>query len=286
MAVILIDRGAHHHAVDWYQSGPSEPSGNGLTLTADDVVGRPSITIDSVLTEILSRAQRGADVVLVCHAREMGLAIPLIRGGPVRARLEAIGPLASDHEITIDGMTLPGPSAAAIAPILMMTESQVTALRQKMNQVRALGLRHVALRGCNVGSWLHALGTFREFFGCQSLSGPTLRDTYGVIPPRTIADVPRWLGTHSTRWHTFLDGAQGSQVGIATRGGESEEHSYDIELAGQTALALQSWGTRHLGRPVTGSFFYHGMWRTSAAPGSPRILFIGDEAYTELLHVV
>jgi hypothetical protein len=286
MAVILIDRAAHHHAVDWYQSDPSEPSGNGLTLTADDVVPITSITIDSVLTEILRRARGGGDVVLVCHAREMGLAIPLIRGGAVRARSDAIGVLASDHETTSDGMTFPGTSAAATAPALMMPESQVTALRQKMNQVRALGLRHVALRGCNVGSWSHALEPYREFFGCRSLSGPTLRDTYGVIPPRTIADVPQWLGTHSTGWHTFLDGAQGSQVGIATRGGESEEHSYDIELAGQTAAALQSWGTRHLGRPVTGSFFYHGMWRTSAAPGSPRILFIGDEAYTEHLQVV
>jgi hypothetical protein len=75
-------------------------------------------------------------------------------------------------------------------------------------------------------------------------------------------------------------------VGIATRGGETDEHSYSIEVAAQTAIALQSWGTRHLGRPVTGSFFYHGMWRTGAAPGSPKILFIGDEAYAEHLQVV
>lgn len=285
MAVILIDRGAHPHAADWYQSRPSEPSGNGLTLTADDVVALPLITIDAVLTEILRRGRSGADVMLVCHARETGLAIRLISGGAVRARYDAIGFLASDHETASDGIPAPACPASAAAPILMMSESQVTALREKMNRVRALRLRHVALRGCNVGSWSNALGNYREFFGCQSLSGPTLRDTYGVILPPTIAEMTPWLGAH-TGWDTFLDGAPGSQVGIATRGGGSDEHSYSIEVAAQTAAALQSWGTRHLGRPVTGRFFYHGIWRTIAAPGSPKILFIGDEAYTEHLRVV
>ena len=285
MAVILIDRGAHRHAADWYGSRPSEPSGNGLTLAADDVVALPHITIDAVLTEILHRGRGGGDVMLVCHARDIGLAIPLIHGGAVRARSDAIGALANDHDTTSDGIPSPGIPAAEVAPLLMMPESQVTALRQKMNRVRALRLRHVALRGCNVGTWANSLGTYREFFGCRSLSGPTLRDTYGVIPPQTIADLTQWIGRHSA-WHTFLDGAAGSQVSIATRGGESEEHSYSIEVAGQTAAALQSWGTRHLGRPVTGSFFYHGMWLTSAAPGSPRIFFIGDAEYARRLQIV
>ena len=87
-------------------------------------------------------------------------------------------------------------------------------------------------------------------------------------------------------WDTFLDGAPGSQVGVATRGGASDEHSYDIEVAAQTATALQSWGPRHLGRQLSGRSFYHGMWRTNAPPGSPKILFIGDPAYTEHLQVV
>jgi hypothetical protein len=285
MAVILIDREAHPHAPDWYQSRPSEPSGNGLTLTSDVVVALSPITLDAVLTETLSRGRSGADVTLVCHARDMGLAIRLVNGGAVRARYDAIGWLASDREVTSDGISAPARAASEVAPILMMSETQVTTLREKMNRVRAMRLRHVALRGCNVGTWSNALGNYRDFFGCRSLSGPTLRDTYGVISATTVAEMAPWLRAHAG-WDTFLDGAPGSQVGIATRGGGTDEHSYRIEFAAQTVSALQSWGTRHLGRPETGRFFYHGMWRTTAAPGSPKILFVGDEAYTERLQVV
>lgn len=285
MALILIDRRAHRHAGDWFETSPSEPSGNGLALTTDEVVRFPHITMDRVLTEIVSHGRRGGDVMLVCHARELGLAIPLINGGAVRARSDAIGQLAHDRPTTVDGITAPGVSAADAAPVLMMREGQVTGLRQKMNQVRALGLRHVALRGCNVGAWSNSLGVYKEFFGCRSLSGPTLRDTYGVVPPRTVSNLTRWLAAHS-RWQTFVEGTEGSQVAVATRGGQTEEHSYSIELAAQTAAALESWGTRHLGGAVSGRFFYHGMFRTYAESGSARILWIKDAAYAERLQVV
>jgi hypothetical protein len=285
MATIFIDRGAHPHAADWYQTGLSEPSGNGLALAAGDVLALPGMTIDGVLTEILRRGRSGGDVTLVCHARDMGLAIRLVGGGAVRARSDAIGLLASDREVTIDGLSAPARTDTEVAPILMMSPAQVAALREKMNGVRALRLRHVALRGCNVGTWSDALGNYCDFFGCQSLSGPTLRDTYGAVPPPVISEMAPWLAAHAT-WETFVDGPPGSQVGVATRGGDTDEHSYDIEVAARTPAALESWGARHLGRAVTGAFFYHGMWRTFAQPGAPKILFVGDQAYAEHLRVV
>jgi hypothetical protein len=75
-------------------------------------------------------------------------------------------------------------------------------------------------------------------------------------------------------------------VAIATNGGQSEEHSYQLAFAPQTQQGLQDWGTRHLNGAISGSFFYHGMWETSASPGSPRIHFIGDGDYAGHLQVV
>ena len=286
MATVIIDAAAHAHAADWYNSHRGEPAGNGLTLTGDTVVPLRNLTIDSVLDEILRRARSGGDVVLVCHARDLGLALPLITGSAVRARSEAIGQLAIDQPTDDPVIPTPAISAAQAAPVLMMSEAQVAALRVKMNRVRALHLRHVALRGCNVGTWSDTLPIYKRFFGCSSLSGPRLRDTYGVIDPGApVADLTRW-GAHHNHWHTFFDGPSGNQVGVATHGGDTEEHSYQIALAYQTAQGLQDWGTRHLNGAVSAAFFYHGMWLTSATPGSPRIYFIGDSDYADHLTVV
>ena len=286
MAIVIIDAAAHAHAADWYNFSQGEPSGNGLTLTSDAVVPLRNLTIDSVLDEIIRRARPGGDVVLVCHARDMGLALPLITGGPVRARTEAIGQLAIDQPTSDPVLTTPAISVAEAAPVLMMSEAQVTALRAKMNQVRALHLRHVALRGCNVGTWSDTLPVYKRFFGCNSLSGPRMRDTYGDINPGApLPDLTRWSAQHH-HWHIFYDGPAGNQVALATNGGQTEEHSYQIALAYQATQGLQDWGTRHLRRSVSGPFFYHGMWETSAAPGSPRIHFIGDSDYTSHLQVV
>jgi hypothetical protein len=286
VAIVLIDAAAHAHAADWYSSGRGDPSGNGLTLTGDTVLPLHNLTIDTVLDEIIRRARSGGDVILVCHARDMGLALPLITGGPVRARTEAIGQLAIDQPTADPVLPTPAISAAEAAPVLMMSEAQVAALRVKMNQVRALRLRHVALRGCNVGTWSDTLPIYKRFFGCGSLSGPRMRDTYGAIDPGApMADLTRWSSQHN-HWHIFYDGSTGNQVALATTGGQSEEHSYQIALAYQTTQGLQDWGTRHLRGAVSGSFFYHGMWETSAAPGSPRIHFVGDADYASHLQVV
>ena len=286
MAVVIIDAAAHRHAADWYNSGRAEPGGRGVSLTSDSVLPLRHITLDSVLTEIARRGRRGGDVILVCHARDLGLALSLRSGSPVRARSEAIGVLAHDTESSDSGLHLPPISVSEAAPMLMMSEEHVTDLRTKMNQVRALGLRHVALRGCNVGSWENTLPVYKLFFGCSSLSGPMMRDTYGQIRSGAPeANLAGWNARHPG-WHVFTDGTAPNQVAIATRGGDAEEHAYQIEFAPQSSQALQDWGTRHLGGPVSGAFYYHGMWRTNPAPGEPRINFVGDAAYLEHLRIV
>ncbi len=285
MAVVVIDQAAHAHAADWYGTRPSEPAGNDLSLSADVVVSLSGITLDAVLTEILGRTSHGGDVVIVCHARDMGLALPLLQGVATRARFDAVGALSADHATDSDGIPSPAMSPGEAAPMLRMSEAQVGSLRQKMARVRQLGLRHVALRGCNVGAWTNSLVTYKDFFGCRSLSGPTLRDTYGAVTPEIVSELAPWLGRHPG-WHTFQESFPGGQVAIATHGGETDEHAYTINVAAQSPAALAEWGTVHLGRAPGGSLFYHGMWQTSASPGSPRIHFVRDAAYASHLTTV
>jgi hypothetical protein len=58
-----------------------------------------------------------------------------------------------------------------------------------MNQVRGIGLDHVAFRNCFMGKSLDTLDGFRLLFGAKSLSAPKLKDSYGTFTPVINKDI-------------------------------------------------------------------------------------------------
>lgn len=281
MAIVILDETAHRHAPAWYRSIRNEPTTNGLTLTIDQVIPIRALTMENVLDTIIREAPAGGDVILVCHARDEGLAIPVCSGAGA-SRGAVISALSINRETRSDGMLLPPVAASSVRDMLRLPSTDaVDRVRERMGSVRDKHLRHVALRGCNVGSWDSYLQAYKSFFGCQSLSGPRLRDTFGEINtgrPLATSDLERWRRAHpSPPWHQFTAGP----LTIATRGGESEEHRYTVEAASPSVAELSPWIAQALpsSNAVGPRFYYHGLWRTSAAPGSARIHFVGTREY-------
>ena len=111
---------------------------------------------------------------------------------------------------------------------------------------------------------------------------------YGFMPFDVNDDLTawrtRWERRHSGNPHTMSYASE--QVVVATSGGASEEHSYEVNAVAASESNRTTWLSTHLGITPSRNVSYHGQFLTFAISGSPRILFIGDPQYRSGITVV
>jgi len=92
---VIVHTGEHglEEAADYYQKFPHEPSPAGDLNLAGAVITRiRNANLDLVLQE-MGRATRGGIVLLVCHAYDEGLLMPVATGARLSAGKAAIARL-------------------------------------------------------------------------------------------------------------------------------------------------------------------------------------------------
>jgi hypothetical protein len=179
------DRG-HPSAPPWYRASPAEPIGNKSKIVVTDVVVQRAMTLESIMDTIIERNQK--QVVIVCHGSAEGLAIPFVLGSSVGAESSNISRLSADRVLkNRDGNNTPITPDSGMSH--QISEKRLKSLRVKMNQVRGIGLDHVAFRNCFMGKSLDTLDGFRLLFGAKSLSAPKLKDSYGTFTPVINKDI-------------------------------------------------------------------------------------------------
>src|SRR5262249_15375623 len=149
----------------------------------------PAPTMEVILDRII--ASKGArEVLIVCHGTMESLDIPITAGTVAKATEANIRSLANDQDREERGpnnerIKKPAISDQGVIDNTEMTViQQVRSIRIKMNVVRAMKLKHVAFRACNLGSApVEALQAFRDFFGAMSISAPRDYDSYAKIYP-------------------------------------------------------------------------------------------------------
>ncbi len=281
--IALVDRDAHQYALPWYATNPAEPIGGTRVLQVSRAVPLSPVSLDGLLDAILQHASRGDSIIVVGHAREGGLSMPLFPGSQARARAEIAAMLAPSED---DFLPIPARPSADIAPICQITPAQVDALRAKVGQIRALRLQHAALRACNAGRWPDVLSMYKPLFCTQEVSAPDRRDTYGILSPGAPeSDFDRWLGEHADG-HIYVEGAAPDRVAIQTIGGGSDDHNYAVAIAAESDAAFGAWAARNGVVRTGGAWLYHGQFCTQGVVGQPRIVFCATPDYARHLVVV
>jgi hypothetical protein len=124
------------------------------------------------------------------------------------------------------------------------------------------------------------------------VSALDLRDTYGRFTlTRAEPRFDDWVASHRRRsWHCYVYGETPARVAVATRGGESDEHSYAIEVAAESESGFRDWRRANLteggfSRNAREPVYYHGcIYRTPLGHMNKRIIFVSDADYDT--HVV
>jgi len=285
-ATAIIQGGpkGHPHAPLWYTRNPVEPIGNNSSITVKSTVVHESMTLESILDQII-QLESGTEIVIVCHGDGEGLELRLQKGSTAGAERDVIFALAADQpgeEIGYDGTKLKTPrkSDADLAILTRLTEPQVQALRAKMTQVRAKKLKHIAFRACNMG--LHkdrdTMIAFRNFFGAASISAPKEFDSYGKFGPGIVPNPETWA--HQLRKKNFQVSVD-SKVVCGTKDTD-RPLVYDILVAGQDKEAVRAWIKKHIADDGWGAngVVYHGVKvlhpQTRTSPG---IYFVRDQEF-------
>ena len=287
VAVVQGGEKGHPHAPLWYRTSPVEPVGNKSSVTVEGVALLEKITLEGILDAVL--ASKSDEIVVVCHGSGDGLAIPVLPGARSGSVQEVVQSLAIDQpgEENVDGMKLKTPaiSDAKAAQVAMLSEAQVKALRAKMNAVRAMKLKHVAFRACNMGIRTETMKAFRSFFGAASVSAPKEFDAYGDFSPSIGEQLDDWV--KSKRKAGFQISVEGS-VAFGTRATDNAT-VFDIVARATTKDAFRAWVNKHVAEGAWGTkgVVFHGVkvlhpLGTNAAS----VLFVRDAGFVAgLVHV-
>lgn len=284
MAIIQGGKEGHPHAPIWYSRSPIEPIGDKSTITVKKVAIHEAITLETVLDQMLA-AKGETEFVVVCHGSGAGLKLHLQRGSTAGAEKDVIFQLASDRpgkELAIDGSTSVTPTKTDedLATLTRLSQTQVAALRAKMNQVRNLQLKHVAFRACNMGISPDTMEAFQKFFGAASVSAPVAFDSYGRFAPVIGVNVEAWAkAKRKSGFHVSIDGG----VAAGTRDAGSAL-VYNILAASHTKEEFRAWVKNHIVDGGWGStgVIYHGVKVLhTLSVNAPSVYFVRDQEFID-----
>ncbi|MFN7938070.1 MAG: hypothetical protein U0R19_32375 [Bryobacteraceae bacterium] len=277
LAIIQGGPRGHPSAPPWYGTHPVEPIGNKSKIVVTDSVVQRAMTLESILDAIIERNQK--DVVIVCHGAPQGLAVPFVVGSSVGAESENISRLSADRVMkNKDGMNTPIIPDDGMSR--QISAERIRGLRKKVNQVRDIGLDHVAFRNCDLGKSLETLEAFRLLFGAKSLSAPKLKDSYGTFTPMINRDIKAWAETRKKAgFRVWIDHG----VAFGTRHAKTiAQTEYEIVCRAPDVDTFRAWVRAHIVDSLsdTLSVVYHGMEDQSVSdPTAPVIYFIRDREF-------
>lgn len=281
-AVAIIQGGpkGHPHAPPWYEKSPLEPIDTKNTISVSKTVLIEKITFEAILDNII--AAKATEVVIVNHGDGSGLALPVMAGSTAGAERPVMTFLAADrsHEEAGPGGTkikTPIKSDKDVADLTRLSEQQVKAIRVKMNEIRAMKLKHVAFRACNMGIKQETLEAFRDFFGAASVSAPREFDSYGHFSPSIGEDVEAWAKSKRKKgYHVSID----DKVAFGTKLTDSPT-AYTIIAMAPSKDAFRAWVNKHIVDGGWGSkgVIFHGIYALHPAPTDPIIHFVRDAAF-------
>ncbi|WP_031500167.1 hypothetical protein [Bryobacter aggregatus] len=288
LAIVQGGDKGHPFAPPWYASNPVEPISKSKQMNVKKVVLLEKMTLDSILDQIIAAKDR--EVLIVSHGDGNGLALPLREGASSGAERDLMVALAADRNrnITIEGGTTirtPIRTNADLATLTRMTEAQVAALRAKRTQVQEIQLKHLAIRACNMGISKDTMEAFLEFFGAQSLSAPTLFDSYGHFSPAFVPDLDAWTkAKRKDFYHISID----AKVGFGVR--ETKNSLvYTIAAASTDKKAFEAWYRKHIvaGELPPSGVVYHAMKVVRpVSKTAPSVYFVQDQAFLNNLVTV
>jgi hypothetical protein len=267
----------------WYGLNPVEPIGGSASISISHVSTFGHSNFESLLDAIL-HAGNISELLVGCHGSDDGLALPLRDGSAAGAEQAVITALATDHTHTevIDGkqLNMPAISVDNLVTLTGLTKAQVTDLRAKMTRLRALQLKHVAFRSCDMGKSTDTMDAFRKFFGAASVSAPNEYDTYGTFaePKKLIKDLDAWAeANRKIGYHVWIDG----DVGMGIKPGRGIV--YDIVVAARSKDALKAWVKTHImDRWTAGDVVYHGIRPEKFdRPDSPGVFYVRDQGFVD-----
>jgi hypothetical protein len=154
----------------FFDAHPLPPSG--MSVSPTDVIDSGDLTFAGLLRIIIS--SKAKELALVVHGfyDGSGLLPPIDTGlGPTKgAKLDILNQLESAHRKPTDKEEDEFDS----------NDSAITELLDLMRQVRAMKLKTVEWRACNLGKSPAVLEQFRKFFGATLMGAPRLENNFGI----------------------------------------------------------------------------------------------------------
>jgi hypothetical protein len=277
LAIVQGGKRGHPSAPPWYRSNPVEPIGNNSTITVKDVIVVEDMTLERIMDRVLQNKER--EIVIVCHGMADELAIPLMDGSGLGTNAGNVARLSADRSFKHEGLQTPVIADKDVAN--QLSEEQVKKLRAKMNQVRSLGLKHVAFRSCDMGqSPDTTMDAFRIFLGAESVSAPKLFDSYGSFKPLIGQDIEAWADKKRKNegYRMWID--EGVAFGIKIA--KSDMTKYQILSKAPDNATFAKWVRTHVADRVgsDNEVVYHGMEDMRVAdPKAPIVYFVRDAAF-------
>ena len=159
----------------YYLKFPEEPASEKVMLTVEKPQFIPTTSLDTLLSSILTTfkdKKGGTDLVIVTHGNQFGMTMGLSHKHPKVARTDNLITLMSDE---------PRDKKAEKLSLLPDLVDQLIA---KMDDVRKVGLGHVAFRGCTIAENIKNLITLKDFLGSATVSATKLYSTFGHGLPK------------------------------------------------------------------------------------------------------
>jgi hypothetical protein len=232
---LIIDDDYGREAEPYYLKFPEEPASDKVMLTVEKPQFIPTTSLDTLLSSILTTfkdKKGGMDLVIVTHGNQFGMTMGLTHKHPKVAR--------TDHLITLMG----DERLEKKAEKLSLLPDVVEQLIAKMDDVRKVGLGHVAFRGCTIAENIKNLITLKDFLGCTRVSATKLLSTFGpgLAKYPKKKDFEKLWALHEKTGHRF-EGK--SRVLLVTRPVKNEPLKEWIELWLEKEDGMLEWLQKH-----------------------------------------